>query len=229
MIAMPKDEKSFAKLFDNSMLKATNKQQEYVTLCEDALAYGFSCIAVNGAFIKFCADILKGSDVRLTCATSFPLGICTLETKVHEMNDAISNGATDIDLVLNISKILDHEYAYIEKEIETCVTLCKKANVVSKIIFETTYLSDDEIVQLCKISNMYKPDFVKTCTGTTGPVTVESITLMRKECLPEIKVKSSGGIHSFERVEMVLAAGAERIGTITAVDLVKQYREKYLS
>lgn len=227
MVTITNDAKAFAKLFDTSLLRATNLQHEYATVCEDALKYGFACVAVNGAYIKFCADMLKGSDVNLTCATSFPLGLSTLDTKLTEAYNALKDGATDIDFVLNISKILDHEYGFIEKEVKAIVELCNQEKKISKIIFETCFLNEEEIKTLCKITNSYKPDFIKTCTGTQGPATDKVVALMREKSLPQIKVKASGGVHNLERVEAVLAAGAERVGTITAVAIMDEYFAKY--
>lgn len=220
-------EKAFAALFDSSLLGAVNREREYVKCCEDAMRYGFACVAVNGAFIKPCAGILKGSGVNLSCSTSFPLGLCALDVKVAEVRKAIEDGATDIDMVLNISKILDHEYAYIEEEVGTVSALCREAGAVVKFIFETPLLTNGEIVSLCGICNGYKPDFVKASTGTVGLAAVDQIALMRRESLPEIMVKASGGFYNLERVEAAVAAGAVRIGTLAAVETMRQYKAKY--
>lgn len=227
MFTITNDAKAFAKLFDQSLLKDTSLHHEYVTVCEESIKYGYACVAVNGFAIKECAERLKGHDIHLTCATSFPLGICSLDTKLAEAYNAFKDGATDIDWVFNISKILDHEYAYIEKECKAIVDLCKENNKVSKVIFETCYLKEDEIVELCKVANAYGPDFIKTNTGTHGPATVEAVSIMRREALPEIKVKASGGVHNLEIVESMVAAGAERIGTITATQIMQEYFAKY--
>lgn len=221
------DPKSFAKLFDQSLLLDTSRHEEYVNVCKGAIKYGFACVAVNGFAIKECAEMLKGHDVNLSCATSFPLGICSLKTKLNEAYNALEDGATDIDFVFNISKILDHEFKYIEQECKAIVDLCNEEKKVSKVIFETCYLNTDEITTLCKIANEYKPDFIKTNTGTHGPATVEAVSTMRREALPEIMVKASGGVHNLEKVEMMVEAGAQRIGTITAEQIMAEYFSKY--
>ena len=227
MFQITSDAKAFAKLFDQSLLKDTSRHHEYVTLCEESVKYGFACVAVNGFAIRECAERLKGRDINLTCATSFPLGICSLNTKLSEACNAFDDGATDIDFVLNISKILDHEFDYIEKECKAIVGLCRDAGKISKVIFETCYLNTDEITTLCKIANTCGPDFIKTNTGTHGPATVEAVETMRREALPQIKVKASGGVHNLAQVEKMVAAGAERIGTITATQIMEEYFEKY--
>lgn len=227
MFKITNDAKAFAKLFDQSLLLDTNRHEEYVQVCNGTIKYGFACVAVNGFAIRECAERLKGYDINLTCATSFPLGICSIKTKLAEAYNAFEDGATDIDWVFNISKILDHDYKYIEKECKAIVDLCNEENKISKVIFETCYLNTDEITALCKIANEYKPDFIKTNTGTHGPATVEAVETMRREALPEIKVKASGGVHNLEKVEQMVAAGADRIGTITAEQIMEEYFAKY--
>lgn len=227
MFKITSDAKAFAKLFDQSLLKDTNLHQEYVTLCDEAIQYGYACLAINGHMIKECAERIKGHDINLTCATSFPLGICSIDTKLAEAYNAFEDGATDIDLVFNISRILDHDYAYIAKECKAIVDLCNENDKISKVIFETCYLNEEEIVELCKVANEYGPDFIKTNTGTNGPATAEAVSIMRREALPEIKVKASGGVHNLAKVEEMVAAGAERIGTITATQIMQEYFAKY--
>ncbi len=227
MFQITNDPKAFAKLFDQSLLLDTSRHQEYLTLCEESIKYGFACVAVNGFAIRECAQLLSGHDINLTCATSFPLGICSLDTKLAEAYNAFKDGATDIDFVLNISKILDHEFDYIEKESRAIVDLCRQEKKIVKLIFETCYLNADEITTLCKIANTCGPDFIKTNTGTHGPATVEAVETMRREALPQIKVKASGGVHNLEIVEKMVAAGAERIGTITASRIMEEYIQKY--
>lgn len=229
MFTITNDAKKFAKLFDQSLLRETNLNKEYVAVCEGAIKYGFACVAVNGFAIKQCAAMLKGHDINLTCATSFPLGICTLKTKLAEAYNALEDGATDIDFVLNISKILDHDFDYIDRECKAIVDLCNEEKKISKVIFETCYLKEEEITALCNIANQHCPDFIKTNTGVHGPATVEAVRLMRKLALPEIKVKASGGVHNLEKVEMMVEAGAERIGTITAEQIMDEFYSKYVN
>lgn len=227
MFQITNDAKAFAKIFDQSLLKETNLHQEYVDMCNGAIKYGFRCLAINGFMIKEVAELIKGHDIDLTCGTAFPLGLCQIDVKKAEAMQALEDGATDIDLILNISKILDHDWNYIGKEIKMIADLCRKENKTSKVIFETCYLNEEEITTLCKVANECKPNFIKTCTGTHGPCTAEQVRIMRREALPEILVKASGGVHNLARVEEMLEAGADRIGTITAEQTMEEYLAKY--
>lgn len=227
MGTIPTDAKSFAKLIDTSMLRPTNLEKEYVALCEEAVQYGFACAAVSQCFVKLCAEHLKGSDVRLTSGPAFPYGLSTLKSKLCEISNAFEDGATDADMLLNTAMILDHKWDFVEEEMKAMVELCNQNGKLSKIIFENSYLNEEEIRTIIKIANGIGPNFLKCGTGTQGPATKEVVALMRKEADPKILVKASGDVQTCARVEEVVLAGADRIGTTNAGTIMKQYLEKY--
>ena len=159
----------------------------------------------------------------ITLANSFPLGLCSTKTKLQEASNAFEDGATDVDCVMNIAKIKDHDWKYIEYEMKAIVDLSKQEKKVSKIIFENCYLTKEEIAEMCRISNATGPDFIKTATGTQGPALVEDVKLMRRIADPAIQIKAAGGVHNLEKVKIFLEAGAERLGTTTATDIMVEY------
>ncbi|MCD8141501.1 MAG: deoxyribose-phosphate aldolase [Planctomycetaceae bacterium] len=227
MAVITNDQKAFAKLIDSSLLNSTDRHKDYEAVCAEALHYGFACVAVQGGFVKTCAELLRGSDIRLSCAAAFPMGLSSLKTKMNETANAFEDGATDIDMVLNVSKILDGDYAYVEKEIRTITEMVRLAGGVSKFIFEICYLNNAQIKDVIKICNDIKPDFIKTGTGMQGPAMYETVVMMRRECDPAIKLKASGAARNYERMEAIIEAGADRIGTICAGLIMDQYRVKF--
>ncbi len=155
----------------------------------------------------------------------FPLGQSTIETKVFETIDAIENGAGEVDYVVNIVEIKNDNWEYVEEEMKRIVAACDQRNVVSKVIFETCYLTDHEKRRLCEVALKLKPTYIKTSTGFgTEGATVEDVKLM-KECVSDqIKIKASGGVRSFNDALNMIEAGADRIGTSSGVKIIEQFK-----
>lgn len=217
--------KSFPKLFDHTLLKPYASKEDIKVLCEDAKKFNFKTVAINNANIEKCVEFLKGSDVLVDAAVSFPLGQCTLDTKIFETKDAIEKGANEVDYVINIAELKNNNLKYIEKEMYSIVEICKLANITVKVIFENCYLTKEEKISLCKVANKYKPNFIKTSTGFgTSGATVEDITLMRYYALPEIQIKAAGGIKNLDTVFKLLDAGATRIGCSSSVEIMKEFQ-----
>lgn len=216
-----------ANYFDHTNLKPYASTEDFKILCADADRYGFKMVAINSVPVKLCAELLKDSPVHVGAAISFPLGQTTIETKVFETQNAIANGADEIDYVINIGELKNGNLSYIEEEMRRIVTVCREANVLSKVIFENCYLTKDEIRQLCEIAVRVKPDFIKTSTGFgTGGATVEDVRLM-KECVGDaVKVKAAGGIRDLETCLAMIEAGAERIGSSSSIQIVETYQKQ---
>lgn len=217
-----------AKMIDNTVLKPFISNDIWADFCEKSIRYGFKTVAINNAGIEFCSKYLEGSDVIVDAAVSFPLGQSTIETKEFETEDAINKGAREVDYVINIVELKNKNYSYIQQEMECIVKICRKHNVVSKVIFETCYLTKEEIIILCKLANIVKPDFIKTSTGFgTSGAKIEDVKLMRLHADPTIKIKASGGIKNLNDFFDFVNAGADRIGTSSGIKIVDDFNTKY--
>lgn len=212
------------KLFDHTCLYAYATEAHMKKLCDEARAYNFAMVAVNSVQVKLCKKFLKDTDVHVGAAISFPLGQTTIASKVFETVDAIQNGADEVDYVINITELKEGNYDYIREEMRQIVAECRKANVISKVIFENCYLTQEEKEILCKIALEVKPDFIKTSTGFgTGGATLEDVKLMKSIVGDAVKVKAAGGVRDLETCLAMVEAGAERIGTSAAVKITEEF------
>lgn len=217
----------FSKYFDHTCLKPYATRKDMAKLCKEAKKYDFMMVAINSTQTKLCKELLKGTDIHVGAAISFPLGQTTIETKVFETKDAIANGADEIDYVINITELKEKNYDYIKEEMTQIVDVCRKHNVISKVIFENCYLTDEEKIKLCEIALEVKPDFIKTSTGFgTGGATVEDVKLMKSIVKDTVKVKAAGGIRDLDTCLKMIEAGAERIGTSSAIKITEAYNNK---
>lgn len=213
-----------ANMFDHTLLKAFATEADFEKLCRESDENGFKMVAINSYPVAMCKKFLKNSDVHVGAAISFPLGQMTVEAKVKETQDAIDSGADEIDYVLNVGKVKEGDFSYIENEMQTLTDLCKKQNILIKVIFENCYLTKEEITAVAKIAKKVKPDFIKTSTGFgTGGATVEDVTLMKSIVGDEVKVKAAGGIRSWETCKAMIEAGAERIGTSSSFAILEGF------
>jgi len=214
-----------AEKIDHTLLKADAQEAGLEKLCQEAREYGFKMVAINSAPVTLCKNLLKGSTVHVGAAIGFPLGQTTIKTKAFETKEAIENGADEIDYVINISKLKDGDTNYIEEEMQTIVDICKKNDVLSKVILETCYLEDEEKKQVCKIAKKVRPDFVKTSTGFgVAGATVADVQLMKQTVGDQVKVKAAGGIRDLEAVKAMIEAGADRLGMSASVKVIEEYR-----
>ncbi len=212
------------KLFDHTCLYAYATEAHMKKLCDEARAYNFAMVAVNSAQVKLCKKFLKDTDVHVGAAIGFPLGQTTIASKVFETVDAIQNGADEVDYVINITELKEGNYDYIREEMRQIVAECRKANVISKVIFENCYLTQEEKEILCKIALEVKPDFIKTSTGFgTGGATLEDVKLMKSIVGDAVKVKAAGGVRDLETCLAMVEAGVERIGTSAAVKITEEF------
>lgn len=212
----------FAKLFDHTNLKAFAVDSDFEKLCKEAADYGFRMVAINSCQTKLCKEYLKGTDVHVGAAISFPLGQTTIPVKLAETEDAIHNGADEIDYVLNIGQLKMGNTDYIKEEMQAIVSLCRKHNVISKVIFENCYLTKEEIKTAALIAKEVQPDFIKTSTGFgTGGATREDVALFAEHIGPHVKIKAAGGIADLRDAEEFIRLGASRLGTSRVVKAIK--------
>lgn len=218
-----------SRLIDHTNLKADATPTMMEKLCLEAKNYHFKMVAINQVQSKLCASLLQGSDVGIGAAIAFPLGQTTIEAKCFETQNAIDNGATEIDYVINLTQLKIGNLAYIEDEMSQIVAICRKHQVISKVIFENCYLTDAEKIALCQIAVKVKPDFIKTSTGfaPTG-ATVEDVKLMKQHVGDTVKVKAAGGIRDANTFIKMLEAGAERIGTSSGIAIIEAIKQTLL-
>lgn len=216
-----------AKMFDHTFLKPYATRQDFEKLCDEAKKIGAAMVAINSAPVALCKELLKGTDVHVGAAISFPLGQTTLAVKLAETKKAIEDGADEIDYVINIGKAKMHDWDYIQNEMSSIVTLCKDNHVLSKVIFENCYLEKDEIQRLATIAKEVKPDYIKTSTGFgTSGATVEDVRLMKETVGDEVKVKAAGGIRDWQTCRQMIEAGATRIGTSSSLQILKEFENE---
>ena len=208
------------KYIDHTILKATTSSSDVQKLCEEAIEHEFYSVCVNGCYVADAKQLLQGTDVKVAAVVGFPLGAMTTAAKVFEAKEAIENGASEIDMVINVAKLKDGEFEYVENEIRQIKEAIGE-NVL-KVIIETCYLTDEEKVKACELSLVAKADFVKTSTGFgTGGATYEDVKLMKSVVGDNAKVKASGGVRDKETAQKYVELGAERLGTSSGIDIVK--------
>lgn len=211
-----------AQMIDHTNLKAFADDAAIKKLCDEAKKYNFKAVAINGAQIERCKKYLEGSQVHIGATVGFPLGQMTVESKVFETEDAIAKGAHEIDYVLNVAELKNGNIELIEREMRLITEVCRRNGVISKVIFENCYLTDDEKRTAAKIAAKVKPDFIKTSTGFgTGGATVEDVRLMKEAVGDGVRVKAAGGIRDYETAMAMIEAGAERLGTSAGVELMQ--------
>ena len=209
-----------AKLIDHTLLKPAATRQDIHRLCEEARQYGFFSVCINPVWVSYAKEQLKGSDVKVCTVIGFPLGANTTAVKVYETEDALKNGADEIDMVINIGALKAQEYQTVLQDIQAVRKACM--GHVLKVIIETSQLTDEEKVKACELSAQAEADFVKTSTGFTGGgATAPDVALMRISFLSRMLVKASGGVRSRADFDAMVAAGATRIGASSGVKIVE--------
>ncbi len=216
---------SIARYIDHTLLKPDASAAEVAQLCKEAREYHFASVCINSAYVPLCADLLKGSDVAVCTVVGFPLGASPAEVKAYEAQLAIQNGATEIDMVMNIGVVKSRDIKALRHDIGTVVKTCHAHHVICKVIIETSKLTDEEKVIACQVAKVAEADFVKTSTGFGGGgATAGDVALMRKVVGPDIGVKASGGVRTYEEAQAMVKAGATRIGASAGVMIVKAER-----
>ena len=207
------------KFIDHTILKTAATKEDVKKLCDEAKKYGFYSVCVNGANVEYAFNQVKDSDVKVAAVVGFPLGAMATDVKVFEAKKAIEDGASEIDMVINVGALKDRNYDFVENEIRKI----KEAigNNILKVIIETCYLTDEEKVKACELSVNANADFVKTSTGFgTGGATFEDVELMKKTVGDKAQVKASGGVKDFETAKKYIELGATRLGTSSGIAIV---------
>ncbi|WP_024615144.1 deoxyribose-phosphate aldolase [Clostridium sp. Ade.TY] len=213
------NKKELARMIDHTLLKPEATSEGIKKLCEEAVKYNFASVCVNPGRVKEAYEIVKNSDVKVCTVIGFPLGATTTESKVFETKDAIKNGATEVDMVINVGRLKDKDYDFVKEDIKSVVDAAK-GKALTKVIIETCLLTDEEKVIACKLSKEAGADFVKTSTGfSTGGATGEDIKLMRETVGKEMGVKASGGVRSLEDALVMIENGATRIGASASIEI----------
>ena len=204
---------------DHTNLKAFSTKYNIIELCNEAIEHNFASVCVNPYYVSLASEILSGSSVAVCTVIGFPLGANTTETKVFEAKNAVENGADEIDMVINIGALKNKDYKYVKDEIESIRDAIE--GKILKVIIETCYLDNDEIIKMTKICNETFVNFIKTSTGFgTEGATIENVKLMKKYASETLEIKASGGIKTYEDAVSFLEAGATRLGTSSGVLLM---------
>jgi deoxyribose-phosphate aldolase len=213
---------NLAKYIDHTLLKPDATQQEIAQLCFEARKYGFASVCVNPTWVSLCAELLKGSPVKVCTVIGFPLGATSSETKAFETETAIRQGATEIDMVINIGALKARDLETVARDIRGVVNAAHAHGIIVKVIIETSLLTDEEKTIASLISKEAGADFVKTSTGFAGGgATVHDVELMRKAVGPQMGVKASGGVRTYEDAASMIKAGATRIGASAGVKIIQ--------
>ena len=215
--------KELAKLIDTTLVKAVATKSEIEKLCHEAIQYGFRCAVVNPVYVKFAAKLLEGSNVKVCSTVGFPFGVSLPEIKALEAVKAVEDGAEELDMVINLSALKSGDYEFVKRDIVAVVDVKRLSKeMIVKVIIETAYLTMEEKIIACKLAKDAGADFVKTSTGLFGGgATVEDVRLMRQTVGKDMGVKAAGGIRTYADAVAMIEAGANRIGTSTAVQIIK--------
>jgi len=219
---------SIAQLIDQTLLKPEATGEDIVRLCREAAEHSFCSVCVNPHWVRLARTTLDGSSVRVCTVIGFPLGANRTDVKTTEARLALSEGATEIDMVQNIGALRSLDLDTIKAEIAELAEIAHAGKALLKVILETCLLTDDEKRTACRLALAAKADFVKSSTGfSTAGATEDDIRLMRQTVGPTLGVKASGGIRSFDAVRRMVAAGATRIGTSSGVQILKEFRDGF--
>jgi len=210
-------------LIDHTLLKPDATQDQIAQLCYEARKYSFASVCVNPSWVKLCADLLKGSGVVVCTVIGFPLGATSTETKAFEAQKALRDGASEVDMVINVGALKSHDYELVERDIAAVARAVHAGGALLKVIIEAALLTDEEKVAACQLARVAGADFVKTSTGFgPGGATAEDVALMRRVVGSGMGVKASGGIRTYADAKKMIAAGASRIGASASVKIAQE-------
>lgn len=211
---------TLCRYFDHTILNPAATRDEVVQVCKEAVEYNFFSVCVNPVHIKMVSRELSGSNVKVCSVVGFPLGAARPDIKAAETGAAISDGAHEIDMVINVGALKDNDLAFVEKDIKAVVEAANRRDV--KVIIETCLLNEEEKINACKMAQKAGASFVKTSTGfSTGGATCEDVALMKKTIGSHMKIKASGGIKTLEQAVSMIEAGADRIGASAGIAIIK--------
>ena len=217
---------NFNQYFDHTNLAQNATKEEIITLCKEAKQYRFASVCVNPYRVGVASQELKNSGVKVCTVVGFPLGATPTSIKVMETKKAIKDGATEIDMVINIGALKDKDYDKVRKDIKKVKKACSD-NAILKVILETGMLEEKEIIKACQLAVAAKADFVKTSTGFyEKKATVEAVKIMKDTVKNDAKIKAAGGIRDLNTAKEMIKAGADRLGTSATINIVKEFEEE---
>ncbi len=206
---------------DHTLLAATANREDIKKLCEEAISYGFYAVCVNSCYVKFAKEQLSGTEVRLAATVGFPLGAASSKSKMTEAEEAVKDGADEIDMVINVGYLKEGRWEKAMSEIAEVKTIIGQR--ILKVILETCYLTEDEIRKACEIALKANADFVKTSTGFgSRGASFDDILIMKRAVGDQMLVKASGGIKDAETARKYISLGADRIGTSSGIKIVSE-------
>ena len=213
---------NLAKYIDHTQLAADSTIKDISKLIHEAVEYNFASVCVNPHWVEYCYEQLKHTEVKVCTVIGFPLGATSTATKVFETKQAIIDGATEVDMVINIGELKSGNDGLVKQDIAAVVHATEEKAII-KVIIETALLTDEEKVRACKLAKEAQADYVKTSTGfSTRGANLNDIQLMRQIVGPDMGVKASGGIRNLETMEEMIAAGATRIGASAGVEIINE-------
>ncbi len=216
-----------AKMIDHSLLNPVLTDEQMEEGCRIAREYGVATVCIKPYYLKRCADLLEGSDVLPSTTIGFPHGGHTTAIKVAEAKQALDDGGVELDMVVNIGKVLSGDWAYVRDDIRAVVEVTHERGGIVKVIFENCYLQDEHKIRLCEICAEVGADFVKTSTGFgSGGATIEDLKLMRKHSPPQVQVKAAGGIRTLDALLEVRAIGVTRVGATQTVAILEECKKR---
>jgi deoxyribose-phosphate aldolase len=219
--------RDIARAIDHTLLKADATRAQIEKLCEEAREHGFATVCVNPAWVRVCADRLRGSEARVCTVVGFPLGATTPEVKAFEASRVVADGACEVDMVINVGALKSNDHRLVERDIAAVVAASHSGGALVKVIIEAALLTDDEKVKACVLSQAAGADFVKTSTGFgPGGATAEDVALMRRVVGREMGVKAAGGVKDLKSAQQMIEAGADRIGASVGVKIVQESQGK---
>ena len=217
---------NIAAYIDHTVLKPTTTQADIVKLCTEALENNFAAVCVPPLFVKMAKQMVNNTTVKVATVIGFPFGYSAIEAKVAEIILAIIDGADELDVVINISAIKNNDWQFLANEINTLMPIIRKQQKVIKIIIESGILTNAEIIKCCDLYGAAGVDFLKTSTGYAEVgATLEAVVLIRKHLTNSIKIKASGGIKSYTFAKQLIAAGADRLGCSSSLQIVQESKK----
>jgi deoxyribose-phosphate aldolase len=224
---MDYDYSAIAKMIDHSLLNPTLTVDELEAGCRLALDYGVASVCIMPYYLKRCAKILSGSTVRASTTIGFPHGGHTTAIKLAETRQALADGGEELDMVVNISKVLSGDWAYVREDVRAVTDATRQAGQKVKVIFENCYLDDQQKIALCEICGELNADWVKTSTGYgTGGATMEDLALMRRHSPPHVQVKAAGGVRDLDKLLEVRALGVTRVGASRTREMLEECKRR---
>ena len=212
-----------AQYIDHTLLKPEANRTALDGLCEEAILHRFKAVCVNSGWVVYVAEKLKGTNIAVCSVIGFPLGAMCFPAKAFEARQAVEDGAQELDMVLNIGKLLDGDHDYVKKDIKAVVDVAHRSNVAVKVIFENYYLNDEQKEAACRLAEEAGVDFVKTSTGfADGGATLEDLELMREHVSEKVQVKAAGGVRDLEMALKVRQVGCTRFGATRTETIVEQ-------